>query len=823
MNIKFQNTQRNENKCAIKTISPLKSSYSFQLSDFKHEYYKKRPLETSYKNLSFKGLFYKPVFIEKTKIVKKFDSNKIIKTAKETLGESAEDLFKSLKQNLANKTTNAEKLIKIDENGIVTFQKKTVLRLIIDGIAYPFITLPIDILNGTLKKLQKVKPLKNLAENAYNSSLLKNSRQRSKLESKVNSLRGLFETVEKNKMGDITSELFQGSAKRFDAKTGNYDTKHERSLCRIVSGFFPAIFLANDAYNLSMMYNNNTKDAEKERKSRFKQEVVRVGSNAYLTLITLGALQKYINNSKLGIILNTGLTVLFTESMARLASGKSLTRLTPEQAKTINAKNNNESEKIQDSQSTQVNTVQKNSPKEVTREPLLSFNTLLKASAFVIATGFGIKGLRKAKAIDNLYKGVTEPFKNLYKNLVFDSNSKIKKQEFEQVIKSLEEVGVKEYAKIYRSVSESANKLYALKTLEKEMPKQFNGLLDGFRKEKFMQCADDIDSEKFFNGLSPEIESWSKKLVDKYLSETTKYNVDDFIAYIKNVSKNGSKVLPEDLVNISSYMANKYEKIYSGINDSEFIHLGQKDKKIKPLVDFVIAPFKFMFGVVKFPYTISEKILEMFAKKKGIKFPPSIEENNVKALAISIDKITKASKKMGNTQDFKTYINDNIAKAFNVDNMSNIANSELANLAKTSATAATIWFLMTDNYNMAMLKSNGEDVDGAKEKFKARFVQEGSRLFYQTMLIDLFNSTFRTQYHNSLFGMSWITAMNTLLGEVLNRKSIGMPVLPHNKEELNAIEIKKQNATGFLKSYYNFMARLTGKKTLSEQSLSKKK
>ena len=157
---------------------------------------------------------------------------------------------------------------------------------------------------------------------------------------------------------------------------------------------------------------------------------------------------------------------------------------------------------------------------------------------------------------------------------------------------------------------------------------------------------------------------------------------------------------------------------------------------------------------------------------------------------------------------------DAMLKGFNVDSMSSISNSDLSNLAKTAATAATLWFLMTDNYNMVMLKSNGNDVEGAKTKFKERFVQEGSRLFYQTLLIDLFNSTFRSQYNSSLFGMSWITLTNTTLGEWLTRKSVGVPVGAHSRDELIAIEDKQNNATGFLKGYYNFMQRLTGKRSV---------
>ena len=189
---------------------------------------------------------------------------------------------------------------------------------------------------------------------------------------------------------------------------------------------------------------------------------------------------------------------------------------------------------------------------------------------------------------------------------------------------------------------------------------------------------------------------------------------------------------------------------------------------------------------------------------------------------MSIDKIAqKALDKKLPPEKFEAFVSDNILKGFNSDSMSNVSNAELSNLAKTAAAAATIWFLMTDNYNMVMLKSNGEDKEGADTKFKERFVQEGSRLFYQTLLIDLFNSTFRNQYNASLFGMSWISLTNTTMGEWLTRKSVGVAVKPHTRDELLAMEKEKTEATGFTKKYYDFMTRLTGKRSIESYNVNK--
>ena len=74
-------------------------------------------------------------------------------------------------------------------------------------------------------------------------------------------------------------------------------------------------------------------------------------------------------------------------------------------------------------------------------------------------------------------------------------------------------------------------------------------------------------------------------------------------------------------------------------------------------------------------------------------------------------------------------------------------------------------------------------------------------------MIDLFNTTLSKQYHKSLFGMSWITLTNTTIGEWLTRKSVGVPVGTHSRDQLLAIEEKQEKATGFTKKYYNFMKR----------------
>lgn len=620
-----------------------------------------------------------------------------------------QDLYEHIRD---SKLTN--KMVEI-EGDKITFHKKTIPQLIWDGLIYPFKILPADILNGTVELIGKIKPFKGWAARTRELPLFKGIRQRSKIDAEVNSLRGLFETA-KNLKGksekEISSALFQRSVKMFDPSTGNYDTKHERSLNRLVSGLPPAIFLANDAYNLSRMMDDDKEAASHEQKVRFKQEMARIGFNAYITLITLGALNKTINNSKMGIMLMTALTTLTTEAFSRIINGKHITRLTPEQARAENEKNHAPEAEIKPDLSFKASE-NKKEDKEKTQKPLLSFDTIVKALALIIGGGFAVKGLRKISAVENSWQKFAGFFKDKYNNITQIKDFRISQEKFDKITKVLEDNGFTELARKYRAVANTAK------------------------------------------------------------------------------------------------------------NSDGTISLGVKDKKIKPAINFFLAPFKFIWKYGTMPYKFIDDAIKSIGHKQSKSAKKQVKD--ISALAKSIENIGKeATRKDFNPEKFQSYVKDNILKAFNIDTMSNVSNSELSNLAKTAALAATIWFLMTDNYNMVMLKSNGNDVEGAKTKFKERFVQEGSRLFYQTLLIDLFNSTFQAQYNKSLFGMSWITLTNTTIGEWLTRKSVGVAVGTHSRDQLIALETKQDNATGFLKKYYDFMKRLTGKRPIKTYEVDKK-
>lgn len=669
-----------------------------------------RPLNHNSQNLSFKGLsiskaINKIMYAQDKEVT--YSANVLFDKTKNHLGEMVKKHYDHVKS-----SEMAKKLVKFDGDKI-TFRKKTIPHLIWDGLIYPFKILPFDILNGMVELIGKIKPFKKWAQRVLEKPFFRNIRQRSKIESEVSSLKGLCETATKLKDkpdAEISSKFFQQSVKMFDPRTGNYDTKHERALCRMVSGLPPAIMLATDAYNLSRMMDDDPAAAKKEKKARFRQEMSRLVMNAYLMLVTFGALNKFINQSAAGSMLMTGATTLLTETYSRLRNGKHIKRLTPEEARAENEKNNAPEKDIKPL-TFKSDMKPASQPKEQ-QKPLLSFSTIMKASAGVIAAGFAVKGARKyIPGVEDALKTITEPFNKKYKSLTQIADFRISGDKFDEIVRVLRE--------------------------------------------------------------------------------------NDF-----------------------GKLADKYEQVAATARNADgSISLGVKDKKVKPLIDFVIAPFKFVWNTITLPYKLVDKGVKAAINKKEPKAPVK----DIEALAKSIEKIGREATKKGYSKEkFQTFVKDNIMKAFNTDTMSSVPNHELANLAKTAATAATMWFLMTDNYNMVMLKSNGNDKEGAETKFKERFVQECSRLFYSTLLIDLFNNTFQKQYNASLLGMSWITLTDTTISEILTRKSVGMTITPHTRDELMAIEEKQNNATGALKGYYNFMQRLTGKRSIKSYEVKPK-
>ncbi len=696
---------------------------------------KKEPLKQSSSSISFGGSFLKD-FKKIVKFISGYndeisDYKKIFEKIKKTTGINPQELLDSVKKQLP-------KNIKINNNKI-QFKEKGVLRLVYEAAIYPIVKMPFDIINWALKSSSNiVKKLfktnkDNIFDNIYNTKFLKNIRKKARAEEKYNALKGMVEQVSKvmNKT-DADDTIFKISQKFFDPKAGKYNTVHERSLNRLVSGGVSTYFLANDAYNLASLVTNDPNESTKEGKIRRNQELVRIGTTAYLQLITLGALTQIVNATSWASPLIIATTVLLSETLSRTLAGKPVFFVNKEQAQKYNQIEEKKSGKKFVFTNTTSNSKDKTQNKKEEEKGLFTLNTLFKYVCLSIAIGLGGKGLKKIPQVKEFMDKVSSEYNKKYNQLT-TKTLEVDKSDFEKLTKKLRENGFDKLADNYETMLKSLNQ--------------------------------------------------------------------------------GDKI-------------------------PEKIKLGKVNRKFaQPLVDFALGIPRFAKSCLMFPYKLFSSLIsgitsiDVIKKSKVGEGIRDFMELNPKATKASkgIDKVgimTNAYRDLNdklslNDKEFKKYVKNCSYNSFNNQNTSSKSNADMALVTKLISSGVASLFLIADNYNMVMLKSNGEDKEGAWQKAKERIVQRISSLMYSSMFIKLFNSTFESQYHKSLMGMSAITATSQAAMEVTSRSSIGMPILKKTKEQIEQLEEKNENARGLKGKYYQFMSKLIGKKKLSQRTTPK--
>lgn len=793
-------------KAKSKNSFPDLSIHVDSSSKNNNQYFNQRPLNHYSKELSFKGLSISNVKVD--------DAAAVLKKVGSVLGNTFEEKYGILAK------TYASRIIKKGDS--VEFVRKSIPKMVGESLAYPFVQMPFDLLDFGLNIMKKVPGVKKAANSIYNSDLLTKKRNALAKEEDFNAVMGMFDQVSKkmkaSKDGDdkLDEWILNTFQKYFDPKTGKYNTVHERSLNRIVSGMVPAFFLANDAYNLSRFCDDNPEMAKKEHDTRFKQELSRVGVTAYIQLVILGGLTKFVNSSLMGTALSSTIPVLIAETSSRLANGKSITFISKDKAKqmaqeqgVISVKNEPQKEENDliykyypmpvafkskvDKTFTAFNSMNSlNSaafssfaPESVVNQTaeivsmhtrkrdkknrekkkdggLLTLGLIKKAMLTSIAVGFGVRALRANKNIDKAFNSFFGVFKDGYNNLV-KKDFLISKTEFSGIVEKLRATGFNEIATQYEKIMKTHNEDFA--TLSKLLQE----MLQKVGTQEFAKMAKDNAALLKRHNINPN-----------NIHRTIRANVASLEA------------IPSDMY--------KMAKV---------------DKKIKPAVDFVIAPFKFMWATAKFPYTIVNNLVSLVVKQKKTKTTSSID-TLTKSLLDLKGKANLPEK------DFQKYIKTAMCSSFNNISKSDYSNADLGKLTKLFASTVTTWFLIADDYNMVMMKSLGQDESGAALKAKERLQQRLTGIFYQTLFIDLFNNTFSKVYHTSLLGMSAVTAACTTICEIFTRKSIGKPVGHMSRDEINDLEYRNINAPGLKGKYFRFMTELTGKKAVSEDANKKK-
>lgn len=721
----------------------------------------------------------------------------------------------------------------------------------------------------------------------------------------------------------IKEKLYKLSNKFFDKNTGNFNTAHERPLNRLVTGLVPVAFLANDAYNLSVLCGDKKEDSKKEAHLRAKQEITRVGFTAYVQLLVFGAFTKLVNTKSWFTPLMSAGIVFVSELISRTFSGKPLLPLTKESAKKYNKRerekqalkagqqaptqNNTLAEPVKpqavdnkpvQNKQTYTNILKSNvnepkifasfkgteekqadktdKPKE--QKALINFDTFKKG--ILICTGVGIavsflknssyfkntKVMKKIRELGELWN------KNVYKPLAYKT-FKISEADFNNLMNTLDEAKCSNIADGHRYIKEKY----------KAVPKALEELVEkGIIKKgstDILMPKGIVDKSKVIEKVLSTLEGIGKEDTDT-ISKAIKTAIDTEGANVAEmkfdeVAKKAVKIIKNKKVELpDEEMSKLAESITEAITDNSSQTFIEIPTKLKPFIDVFSEPFKFIWSVINLPFRkvitpianiltsgiqrdaklealgegelknyqriINKVFVEIFgeSKEKSGKTSQEVFAGAMEALTKASRDYTKAKNKMnelinGNASQkeiahaeeivkkekdkLEKYVKNAVAKSFDRVTQSKNKNTDVAMMTKLVSSAVTSIFLVLDNYNMVMIKSDGENKEDAKEKANERIIQRLSGLFYQTMLINWFNSTFKSTYNKSLSGMASVAIPNTLTTEIITRKSIGMPIGRKTYEELIANEEKNENRTGFLGKYFKFMRLLTGKKPLKDR------
>lgn len=854
------------------------------------------------------------------------------------------------------------------EKGVSSIKQKSGAKSFVEHAVFPLTRIPMYIANWFVQVGKKIPGIKNGANKVYGTQLFRVPRKLNELDAKTDIIKGMYdktnEIIEKfakengkdpkalidlinnpdkspetqklvkDASNYIKENLYRVSNKFFDRNTGNFNTAYERPLNRIVTGLIPVAFLANDAYNLSVLCGDKKADSQKEAKERSKQEISRVFMTAYIQLISLGTLTKAVNQNAWVAPAISAFTVFFSEIFSRKRLGKPVVFLNKEKAKEYNKreKAKEEAKKSSGESSSKLNKVKSNISKlktnkeqnavenkqqplntakienkthkvfeqftssfagigndektvkekegkekagkekapEKEKKALINFKTLKNGVGILLTAGFVLSFLKNSSLTKNtkLVKGIQNLGKKISKKIyspLTSKNFEMSQKDFQKITDSLKDAGCKEIAQGHEYIKNKYAETTAdgiIKVFKSSLPDDKKSeVLDIVKgKLKGVELADDI-----VKSVSTAIKVESNSIAEN--------NFAGVSAKMAEILKNKGINIEE--AKLSELMKTIEDEISSRVKKTQV----RTDRKIlKPIVHLFIEPFKFIFSAARLPFKIVSSLIrictsgidkkisaeelgqlagdkkitklekgihkavtevlgekkqksgstiqnifvntmnQMADKTKGYQNALTKHSELLKAGNISPERLQKAQNKLETERKaLGRYVNNAVEKSFNGVTQSSNKNTDIAMMTKLVSSAVTSVFLVKDNYNMVMIKSDGENKEEAKEKANERIVQRLSALFYQTMIINLFNSLFRGVYNGSLKGMSMVSAPNTLATEIITRKSIGMPVGRKTYEQLVENEEKNENRKGFLGKYFKFMRLLTGKKPLKDR------
>ena len=263
----------------------------------------------------------------------------------------------------------------------------------------------------------------------------------------------------------------------------------------------------------------------------------------------------------------------------------------------------------------------------------------------------------------------------------------------------------------------------------------------------------------------------------------------------------------------------KYKRFSENINGKnvEFVRLGRVDKKIvAPFIKAITYPFGFLWGAIRFPSKMVSKVFD----KEPAKDASKVASRDLIGL---YNVYSKAKAKMSEAELEKFIKRTTLLSTENKTGKSAYKNSTLAAISRPFVTLIASYFFVNDYRNEVLITSHGEDVEGANAVAKERVMHKVSNFFFNSLLMNLFNTVFEKAYHGSLLGAGLVAAATEFTNENLIRKSIGVPTRKMTRAQIEEHDRQNLERDDFWGKYFRFMSKITGKKTISQKARDEQK
>ncbi len=292
--------------------------------------------------------------------------------------------------------------------------------------------MPLAISANLSRFLHKKFPNVKLFDNIYSSKHVQNYFQDAALKNDVATLRGVYLNGKKfideigkpsgdkcgcgqvkNHCENLSDKLDEALNDSMDFAKSQYDTKYERFITRLVSGFTAAGFLGKDFFNRAKMNGKDDETANKDKKEKVNQEVIANIGEAISQFAFLATFPVLANTKKwVTPLVSAGIGFTFN-IVSRLIVGRPLSRIKMgEKALPKELRNTPIGIEEFKNQAKESSKKENKTDNNQNKKPLLSLKNILLVSAGSIAAGFALRYGKNKFIKTDMYKSLQDIFNN---------------------------------------------------------------------------------------------------------------------------------------------------------------------------------------------------------------------------------------------------------------------------------------------------------------------------------------------------------------------------------------------------------------------------